>query len=173
MSLARLFVAVWPPPEVLDVLAALPRAERPGVRWTTRDQWHVTLRFLGQADPTEAVEAVRRIEGACCEAALGPRPGRLGRSALVLPVTGLAALAAEVERATEAIGRPPAAREFRGHLTLARLKGQAACGLTDMVVGARWTVAGVTLVESRLHPQGARYEVLEEVALQPAVRFEP
>ena len=34
-------------------------------------------------------------------------------------------------------------------------------------------VAGVTLVESRLHPQGARYEVLEEVALRPAVRFEP
>ena len=62
MSPARLFVAVWPPPEVLDVLAALPRTERPGVRWTTRDQWHVTLRFLGMADPAEAVEAVRRIE---------------------------------------------------------------------------------------------------------------
>ena len=91
----------------------------------------------------------------------------------MLPASGLAGLAAEVGRATEAIGRPSDAREFRGHLTLARLKGQAACGLTDMVVGARWTVAGVTLVESRLHPHGARYEVLEEVALQPAVRFEP
>jgi len=42
-----------------------------------------------------------------------------------------------------------------------------------MVVGARWTVAEVTLVVSRLHPEGARYEVLEEVALHPAVRFEP
>ena len=173
VSLARLFVAVWPPPEVLDVVAALPRVERPGVRWTTRDQWHVTLRFLGQADPAEAVEAVRRIEGACCEAALGPRPGRLGRSALVLPVTGLADLAAEAERATEAIGKPPTGREFRGHLTLARLKDQSVRAPTDLVVGARWTVAGVTLVESRLHPNGARYEVLEEVALRPAVPFEP
>jgi 2'-5' RNA ligase len=172
VSLARLFVAVWPPPEVLDVVAALPRVERPGVRWTTRDQWHVTLRFLGQTDPTDAVEAVRRIDGACCEVALGPRPGRLGRNALVLPVTGLGPLAAEVERATEAIGRPPSHRDFRGHLTLARLKGQAACGPTDMVVGARWMVTDVTLVESRLHPHGARYEVLEEVALRPTVRCE-
>jgi 2'-5' RNA ligase len=173
VSLTRLFIAVRPPPDVLDVVAALPRAERPGVRWTTRDQWHVTLRFLGQADPTEAVKSVRGIEGACCEAVLGPRPRRLGRSALVLPVAGLAELAGEVERATEAIGRPPDAREFRGHLTLARLRGPTARGPTDLVVGARWTVASVTLVESRLHPKGARYEVLEEVALRPAVRFQP
>jgi 2'-5' RNA ligase len=166
VSLTRLFVAVWPPPDVLDVVAAHPRAERPGVRWTTRDQWHVTLRFLGQADPTEAVKSVRRIQGACCEAVLGPRPHRLGRSALVLPVAGLAELAGEVERATEA-------REFPGHLTLARLRGPTARGPTDLVVGARWTVASVTLVESRLHPKGARYEVLEEVALRPAVRFQP
>ena len=100
----------------------MPRPQRPGVRWTTRDQWHVTLRFLGQTDPTQALEAVRRIDGECCEVALGPRPGRLGRSALVLPVTGLTPLARDVERATEMIGRPPARRGFRGHLTLARLK---------------------------------------------------
>ena len=83
------------------------------------------------------------------------------------------ALAAEAERATGAIGKPPTGREFRGHLTLARLKDQSVRAPTDLVVGARWTVAGITLVESRLHPNGARYEVLEEVALRPAVPFEP
>ncbi len=30
----RLFVAVWPPDEILDEIAALPRADEPGVRWT-------------------------------------------------------------------------------------------------------------------------------------------
>ncbi|NIR41602.1 MAG: RNA 2',3'-cyclic phosphodiesterase, partial [Actinobacteria bacterium] len=53
----RLFVAVWPPPSVVDLLARLPRREEPGVRWTTEAQWHVTLRFLGRADPADATAA--------------------------------------------------------------------------------------------------------------------
>ncbi|MER3453020.1 MAG: RNA 2',3'-cyclic phosphodiesterase, partial [Acidimicrobiia bacterium] len=43
----RLFVAVWPPEEVLDVVAKLPRPGVVGLRWTSREQWHVTLRFFG------------------------------------------------------------------------------------------------------------------------------
>jgi 2'-5' RNA ligase len=53
----RLFVAVWPPNDVVDVLADLPRPDVAGVRWTTQGQWHVTLRFLGQvaADDVDQV----------------------------------------------------------------------------------------------------------------------
>ena len=46
----RLFVAVRPNEAVLDAVAGLARPERPGVRWTTQPQWHVTLRFLGGVD---------------------------------------------------------------------------------------------------------------------------
>ena len=53
----RLFVAVWPPPEVLDLVAEMDRPALAGVRWTTRDQWHVTLRFLGRMDGIEAAAA--------------------------------------------------------------------------------------------------------------------
>jgi 2'-5' RNA ligase len=165
VSEARLFVAVWPPPEVLDILAALPRAEQPGVRWTTRGQWHVTLRFLGRADTVAVGEALQRITAVPCEAVLGPRPTRLGREAVALPVAGLEEVAADVTRLTAALGRPPEHRAFRGHLTLARLKG-AATGLTDMIVSARWTVSSVALVESHLHPAGARYTTVAEVALK-------
>ena len=38
--MARLFVAVWPPDDVVAELAALPRPDQPGLRWTTPDQWH-------------------------------------------------------------------------------------------------------------------------------------
>ena len=44
----RLFVAVWPPDDVLDRLAVLPRPEVDGLRWTDQDHWHVTLRFLAR-----------------------------------------------------------------------------------------------------------------------------
>ena len=43
----RLFIAVWPPPDVVEQVAALPRPPVAGLRWTEPEQWHVTLRFLG------------------------------------------------------------------------------------------------------------------------------
>ena len=49
----RLFVALAPPPAVLDELeaAAAPlRAQRGDLRWTGRDAWHVTLAFLGEVE---------------------------------------------------------------------------------------------------------------------------
>src|SRR5947209_3556899 len=49
-SVARLFVAVWPPASLISQLRSLDRPARPGLRWTTEDQWHVTLRFLGGVD---------------------------------------------------------------------------------------------------------------------------
>ena len=55
---ARLFIAVWPPPVVLDAIARLPWPAVEGVRYTTRDQWHLTLRFLGNADIDEAQQAL-------------------------------------------------------------------------------------------------------------------
>jgi 2'-5' RNA ligase len=53
----RLFVAVWPNEEVTARIAALDRPEVRGLRWTTPDQWHVTLRFLGQVEDPEPVVA--------------------------------------------------------------------------------------------------------------------
>jgi 2'-5' RNA ligase len=45
--MTRLFVAVWPPPEVRAVLAALDRPAIPGVRWSAPEQWMVKVRPLG------------------------------------------------------------------------------------------------------------------------------
>ena len=44
-----MFEVAWPPPDVCDELKLLARPVEPGVRYTTRHQWHVTLRFLGPA----------------------------------------------------------------------------------------------------------------------------
>jgi RNA 2',3'-cyclic 3'-phosphodiesterase len=170
----RLFVAVWPPEPVLDVVAGLARPEVPGLRWTGRDQWHVTLRFMGPVDEVapvvDALAGVR--DGLPVEAVVGPAVGRFGHRVLHVPVGGLDGLAAWVVEATAGLGRPPDDREFAGHLTLARVSKGARVDLARLAgepVSGRWAVEDVCLVESRPGPGGSRYEVLERFPLSPSV----
>src|SRR5262245_9060382 len=119
---ARLFVAAWPPAGVLDAIQALPRPDESGVRYTRRDQWHVTLRFLGSCAVDDAVAAFDAIDAVPADAVLGPAVARLGRFVLVVPVAGLEDLAASVVEATREVGEPPEPRRFAGHITVARLR---------------------------------------------------
>ena len=163
----RLFVAVWPPPEVVDLLAGLDRPAIDGVRWTTRDQWHVTLRFLGSVESADpAIAALATLEGASgAVASIDGRPIRLGREVLALSVEGLADLAALVGDAFAGIGRPPEHRPFRGHLTLARGRGVRTLSTSRRFQRASFRVRTVSLVESHLGPAGARYESVASVEL--------
>lgn len=166
----RLFVALQPPPQVVDVLAAFPRPTLPGVRWTGEDQWHVTLRFLGEADASEAEAALRRtVLPPRPTAVLGDVTERFGREILYVPVVGVEELAAAVVVSTADVGEPPPDRPFAAHLTLARARRGR--GDVRPAAGARlqrtahWEVDEVTLVAGRLEPSGARYSVVCRVPL--------
>ncbi len=161
----RCFVAVLPPPEVLDVLARLDRPAAPGVRWTHHDQWHVSLRFLGEVDPGEASVALAELNADAAVAAMGPATTVLGGHAVVVPVSGLDVLAASVVARTALVGEPPEDRPFVGHLTLARLGAPAPPGSVGVPLAAEFPVGEVCLVASHLLPDGAAYEVLERFAL--------
>jgi 2'-5' RNA ligase len=162
----RLFVAVWPPAELVDQLRALERPVRPGLRWSTPDEWHVTLRFVGSVVDTDEAPLGGALTGAAAgagpaHASAGPRLRALGSAVWVLPVVGLEALAQRVQEATRAIGRPPASRPFRGHVTVARARhSRALAGLPAGSLSARWGVEELTLVASDLHRDGARYRVV-------------
>ena len=161
----RLFVAVWPPPRVIEALAALPRPDVAGLRWTSPEQWHVTLRFLGDADEGAAVDAFRRIVFEReVEATLGPATGRFGRRVLHVPVHGLEEVAAATVAATAGVGRPPDSRPFAGHVTLARARGRRGVDmrpLAGVAVSGSWTVGELTLVASHLGGnKPSRYEVV-------------
>jgi 2'-5' RNA ligase len=164
----RLFVAVWPSEEVHAAIAAFPRPDVDGLRWTTPDQWHVTLRFLGDCDLDEARDALESVEAPATEAVMGPVTGRFGRRILHVPVAGLDEIARAAIAATGEVGEPPEDRPFKGHLTLARSRR----GDTDLrplaglPLAGRWPVTEVTLVASRLGPGGARYEVVASRSLQ-------
>ena len=171
--MARLFVAVWPPEDVLDRVAALNRPAVAGLRWTTRDQWHVTLRFLGEVPEVEPVRTALGDVSALpvVAATLGPAVDRFGRRVLHIPVAGLDGLAARVMDATGHLGRAPEDRPFVGHVTLARVARNAKVDLRPLAgagVTGTWTVRDVCLVESRLSRAGARYAVLDTVPLTGA-----
>lgn len=165
----RLFVAVWPPDDVLDLIAALPRPEVEGLRWTIRDQWHVTLRFFGSVELADASAALRSVSASATTAVLGPETGRFGKGILHVPVDGLADVARAVVRATKKVGKPPEPRPFKGHLTLARARdrrrGVDLRPLVGTPIAAEWPVTEVCLVESHLSSKGAKYEVVETVSL--------
>jgi RNA 2',3'-cyclic 3'-phosphodiesterase len=151
---------------VLDVLEGLPRPSLPGVRWTSRSQWHVTLRFLGDADAGEAVAGLGGVRASTTEASLSGRTQRLGRGVLCVHVAGLEDLAAAVADATAGLGKPPEHRTFRGHITLARVEGKTKPPLADVPVRS-WTVATFALVRSHLGGGPARYETVATWPLQP------
>lgn len=171
----RLFVAVWPPADLVGRLAALPRPDVPGLRWTTPEQWHVTLRFLGRVEEGQVESVVEALAGVAAaqaaqvvpvRAAAGPATGRFGHRVLHLPVDGLGGLARAVAAATAGVGEPPEDRAFSGHLTLARAKGRVNLRpLMGMPVAAAWPVDEVALVESRLSAAGARYDVVARFPL--------
>jgi 2'-5' RNA ligase len=165
---ARLFVAVRPPPETLDLIASIPRPEQAGTRWTPRAQWHVTLVFLADAPLDEigarlsrldALGATARIEGVAS----------ISRQVWALSVLGLEALAAAVH---EVLGVTPD-RSFRGHLTLARLRRGGRSGGRPQLPrelttapAASFLVREVELVRSELTDVGARHTIERVVALR-------
>lgn len=163
--MARIFVAVWPPAIVVDALAAIERPMLHGVRWTRPESWHVTLRFLGDDDPTEVARRLTSLSHGPVQAVLGTAVGRLGATAVVAPVKGLESLAAAVD---EALGAAP--RAFVGHLTLARLGRRAACDPARVAAGTlrspiAWTVERIAVVASDLRPDGAHYTTVSEHSL--------
>ena len=110
LDMARLFFAVWPPDEVVDELTALRRKDQRGVRFVRPENWHITLRFLGEAEPGRVIDAMDRWRCAPARVILGPAVDVLADRMLVIPAAGLETVADEVTKRTRAIGEPPRRR---------------------------------------------------------------
>lgn len=159
--MARLFVAVVPAEHVMEELRGLRRKDQRGVRFVPPEHWHVTLRFLGEADPDEVIDRLAAARLPPAVASIGPAVDVFSDRALVVPVQGVDELAHAVAEATAGIGQP-ARRRFSGHLTLARIKpGATPPSTLGAAVRSSWDVDEVVLFRSVLHPDGARYTALD------------
>lgn len=126
------------------------------MRWTTPDQWHVTLRYLGDVDEEAALAVFGGIDHSQVEAVVGSCAIRLAPEVLVVPVDGLDALAAAVRDASAGIGEPPS-HSFVGHLTLGRQRRGHTSPLDGVATEGSFVVDEIALVRSELHTDGARY----------------
>ena len=159
--MSRLFVCVWPPDHVREVLELLHRKDQVGARFVPPERWHVTLRFLGDADPNVVAEALDHARFAATTVRLGPAVDIGGERTLFVPATGADDLAAEVRRTTRELGDQPLRDRFLGHVTIARLKKRANMPRAlGELVDASWEPSEVALVESTLRPDGPRYDTL-------------
>jgi len=167
----RSFVALWPPPHVIEALEALDRPTLAGVRWSIRDEWHITLSFLGDMALKEigvVGEALVRGAGtvdAPPTVTLGPYTQTMGANLLCVEVAGVDGLARALRSALGAVGHGGADMTFRGHLTLARARRGTPGGLVGVPCAASWVPHEVCLVASTLNPRGPRYETLRRVPL--------
>lgn len=167
---ARLFVAVVPPPEVIDLIADLPTRALRGVRYTKRDQWHVTIKFLGQVETADALHALDQVEASTTQVTLGPAVTLLGTRIVILPAVGLDDLAEATATAFDGVGEPQPPRDFAGHLTLARLKGAPLrdprlVSVLGAPISATFSAATLTLIKTELKPEGATHTIVAEKAL--------
>ncbi|MBN2206768.1 MAG: RNA 2',3'-cyclic phosphodiesterase [Candidatus Aminicenantes bacterium] len=183
----RTFIAIDLDPALKDRVALLVQKlsrANPNVKWTDREGMHLTLKFLGEIDDAQA-EAVK--DGLRAVAArhhpfeLGLRgtgtfpPG--SRNPRVLwagfePRDELSALQADIEEELAHKGFPKEERPFRPHLTLGRVRTSRDIQKTVRELES-WAefefgymgAKAVTLFESTLTPEGARYTALGEFPL--------
>jgi 2'-5' RNA ligase len=172
----RLFVAVEIPEQVKDVVeeAFAPwREQFPKARWAPRENWHVTLKFLGRTWPRLTEWVPERIEAAVrTEAPLAARISGVGsfpsaRTGRVLwagfeDETAMVRLAAAVEGAL--VDEFPAEkRPFHPHLTVARsdppVKLPSTFAATPLL-SEEWEVDHVVLFRSHLRRPAPWYEPL-------------
>ena len=126
----RLFVALDLPPETRRHLSALSGAGIAGARWVPPENYHLTLRFIGEtpghvAEEIDHALAALRVPGFILKLAGVGTFARGGRvSALwagVVRNPDLERLRAKIETTLQRCGLEPERRKFQPHVTLARL----------------------------------------------------
>jgi len=169
----RLFTGLEIPADVAFELSLM-RGGLPGARWIEPENYHVTLRFIGDIDDATAREvaaslaaARRREPVAVTLDGLASFGGRRPHAlfARVEPTPELMDLQDEQERLVRAAGLPPEGRKFTPHVTLARLRSASNRDVADYL-GLRgpfaklaFTARRVALYSSRTSTGGGPYVV--------------
>jgi len=173
----RLFTALEIPFEVGQSLALL-RGGLPGARWVAPENYHLTLRFIGDIDDTMAEEIADllgkierppfdlRIDG--LDSFGGNKPRAV--VAAVPAVAELVELQADHERIMQRVGLQPE-RKYKPHVTLARLRDTSNRQVADFLStrqpfrSSSFAVSRFILYSSRACVGGGPYVIEAEYPL--------
>lgn len=186
VSVPRLFIAVPVAPAVRAAIAALPREDTVSFRWVAPEQYHITLKFLGDVDEADVTTVHEGVEEAV---AAGPvrafslaaqgigafpnsRQPRVVWVGVAGSLTSMHNLQTRIENSLAARGFPRERRPFRPHITIARARSDAPFPAPLKPHAAaefgQWQVQRIHVMESQLSPSGPRYTIRGKIALEPA-----
>ncbi len=168
----RLFTSLEIPRDAALSLSLL-RGGLPGARWVDVENYHLTLRFIGDVDDVLAREIawllaqVRRREFELRLDGLSSLGGRKPRAvvATVAPSPSVMELQAEHERLMQRVGLDPEGRKYTPHITLARLRDATSRDVADYLSTrslfgvAPFKVSRFVLFSSRASVGGGPYVV--------------
>lgn len=174
----RLFTGLEIPPEICRTLSGL-RGGLPGARWIDPENYHLTLRFIGDIDGASASEiasVLLRVNRKPFEVTLrglssfgGKKPRAVVAS--VEPSGPLVELQAELERLMQRCGLDPEGRKFTPHVTLARLRDASNQDVANYLSirgyfpNTMFTAERFVLFSSRASIGGGPYVVEDSYAL--------
>ena len=179
----RLFTGLEIPPAIAQSLAMM-RGGLPGARWIDPENYHLTLRFIGDIDDALAREITGvlgrvhrrpfelRIDG------LSSFGGRKPRAvvATIAVVAPLMELQTEHERLLQRLGLEPEGRKYTPHVTLARLRDSSSRQVADYLAARGhyrslpFEVSRFVLFSSRASIGGGPYIVEEAYPLAAELR---
>ena len=168
----RLFTGLEIPEPLAEELALL-RGGVMGARWLDTENYHLTLRFIGDIDEGQADEVfhtlgqIRRKPFEVTLDALDSFGGDKPRAivARAQPNQALVELQAEQDRLIKRLGIPPEPRKFKPHVTLAWLRAASAWAVADYISSRglfllrRFPVERFVIFSSRASTGGGPYVV--------------
>lgn len=173
----RLFTALEIPFEVAQSLSLL-RGGLPGARWVEPENYHLTLRFIGDIDDKlaeEVAELLGKIERPAFDLRIdgldsfgGNKPRAV--VAAVPAVAQLVELQADHERIMQRVGLQPE-RKYKPHVTLARLRDTSSRQVADFLStrqpfrSSPFPVSRFVLYSSRASVGGGPYVIEAEYPL--------
>jgi 2'-5' RNA ligase len=176
----RLFTGLEIPPDIGQSLAML-RGGLPGARWIDPENYHLTLRFIGDIDDALAREiadmlgTVKRTAFDMRLDGLNSFGGKKPRAvvATVAPAQPVLDLQAEQERLMRRVGLEPEGRKYIPHVTLARLRDTSSRHVADYLSTRQpfrsqsFRAARFVLFSSRASVGGGPYVVEAAYPLTP------
>jgi len=180
--MSRLFVGIGIPDDVAADLLPLQYGIQ-GARWRPPENFHITLRFIGEADRRmmrDIDSALSQIQGYAFELKLkgvGQFGSKFPRAVWsgVEDATMVTHLASKVESAMQRIGLTPEGRKYTPHVTLAYLKGTRSDSVDQYVaahtgfLSQSFDVNSFCLYESYLGKTASHYVKRAEYELTPAL----
>ena len=184
----RLFLGIGLPDEIRRAAVRIRDRIQPYIekaRWVPPENYHLTVKFLGNT-PDDRIQTIHKTMTTICARypafelelkGFGAFPDWRRPRVLwigVERVPTLWDLAAEVETAMTELGYPAENRPYAPHLTLARVKFTRREVIDKMLEREKkmleqslgtFMVDYISLFESRLHPSGAVYSIIQRYPL--------